>query len=89
SSASSESSAGEVGGFCQIRKSFSEFPYSRQCLLTRSSKVDRKPPRLRYPAQSKVQPSWQEQAERLVDWDLLRGLPPGHVQDAGRRADSN
>lgn len=72
------------------RASLYELPrYSRQCLLTRSSKVDRKPPRLRYPAQSKVQPSWQEQAERLVDWDPLRGLPPGHVQDAGRRADSN
>ena len=72
------------------RASLYELPrYSRQCLLTRSSKVDRKPPRLRYPAQSKVQPSWQKQAERLVDWDLLRGLPPEHVQDAGRRADSN
>lgn len=48
-----------------------------------------------------MQLSWQAQAERLVDWDLLRGLlvpastegskslPPGHAHDAGRRATSH
>lgn len=48
--------------------------YSRQCILTRTSKVDRKPPRLWYRAQRKMQPSWQVQAEHLVNWRLLRGL---------------
>jgi hypothetical protein len=47
--------------------------YTRLCLLTRSSKVERKPPRLRYPVQPKAKPSWQDHADRLVNWGGLSG----------------
>ncbi len=47
--------------------------YSRQCLLRRSSKVDRKPPRLRYPVHPKAMQSWQDQANRLINWSSLLG----------------
>ncbi|WP_220814390.1 hypothetical protein [Pseudomonas paralcaligenes] len=42
--------------------------YTRQCHLTRNSKVDRKPLRLRYSV-----PTWQDHANRLLNWDGLRG----------------
>jgi hypothetical protein len=47
--------------------------YSRQCLLSRSSKVDRKPPRPRYPVHPKAMQSWQDQANRLINWSSLLG----------------
>lgn len=47
--------------------------YTRLCVLTRSSKVERKPPRLRHPAQPKATPSWQDYADHLFKWNGLRG----------------
>tara|TARA_Y100000780_G_scaffold231882_2_gene259438 strand:- start:4075 stop:4371 length:297 start_codon:yes stop_codon:yes gene_type:complete len=47
--------------------------YTRLCILTRSSKVERKPPRLRRPAQPKAKPEWQDYAHHHFKWNSLRG----------------
>ncbi|WP_152989102.1 hypothetical protein [Pseudomonas citronellolis] len=68
------------------RATLYELPrYSRQCLLTRSSKVDRKPPRPRYQAQAKMQPSWQVHAERLINWSLRGLLELARTESAKRQ----
>lgn len=84
------------------RATLYELPrYSRQCLLTRSSKVDRKPPpaSVSSPGQGAAILAGAGRAPRRLGpaaWPVSaastegsKSLPPGHVRDTRRRPTSN
>ncbi|WAC45216.1 hypothetical protein OU997_03205 [Pseudomonas sp. SL4(2022)] len=48
--------------------------YTRLCLMTRNSRVNRKPLRPHYLNKTEPSPTWQEHAERLINWKKLNPM---------------